>query len=52
MLTKDCALSIVYAIRRECSKVDLTEWCHYWDFTTEDFDELLDYALRYMDLQE
>lgn len=52
MLDKEVGINIAYAIRKKCSKYDLTEWCDYWGFAVEDFDEFLESALKYIDLQD
>ena len=34
--------TIAYAIRKECSRYSLVEWCEGWGFTIEQFKEFLD----------
>lgn len=32
---------IAYAIRKECQKDSLYEWCENWDITIDEFEEFL-----------
>ena len=51
-MTKEKAEKISYAIEKECCKFDLTDWCEEWEFTTDEFDEFLEAAIKYIDLSE
>ncbi len=46
----------LYAIRRliekECQKNSLTELCEWYNITYEDFEDFLDMAEKYFELQE
>lgn len=52
MLNKEVALTIAYAIRKQCSNFSLTDWCDNWGVAVEDFNEFLECALKYVDLQD
>lgn len=52
MLTKEKAENVAAMISKECCRISLVELCDYWDITPEDYDEFLEYAFRYIDLQE
>lgn len=43
---------IVKAIRKECSRYSLIEWCKGWGFSVEDFDEFLEYAERVIEIEK
>ena len=35
------AETIAYAIKKECSRYSLIEWCEEWGFTVDDFKKFL-----------
>lgn len=52
MLTKQKAKTIRRMIEKECCRNSLEELCEYWDITTDEFELFLEYAMRYIDLNE
>ena len=45
-MSRDKAETIAYAIRKECQKDSLYEWCESWDITIEEFEEFLANGIR------
>ncbi len=50
-MNKEKAEKIAYAIRKKCQEWSLIEWCESWDITTDEFDEFLENAVNYADMQ-
>ncbi len=44
--------TIAYAIRKECSRYSLIEWCEEWGFTIEQFQEFLDAGVDGFSLEQ
>ena len=42
----DKAEIIAYAIRKECQRSSLYDWCETWDITIEEFEEFLANGIR------
>ena len=40
-MSRDKAKTIAYAIRKECQKYSLYDWCETWDITIDEFEEFL-----------
>ena len=40
-MSRDRAETIAYAIRKECQKDSLYDWCETWDITIDEFEEFL-----------
>ena len=40
-MSRDKAETIAYAIRKECQKDSLYDWCETWDITIDEFEEFL-----------
>ena len=36
---------IAYAIKKECQRMSLYDWCGSWNITTDEFDEFLALAV-------
>ena len=45
------AKTIKYMIEKECQRQDLSEICEYWDVTVDEFNEFLEGAINYFDMQ-
>ena len=43
---------IAYAIRKECQRYNLVDWCEEWDITIEEFDRFLELGERGFDADE
>lgn len=43
---------IAYAIRKECQRYNLVDWCEEWDITIEEFDRFLELGERGFDTDE
>jgi hypothetical protein len=39
------AETIAYALKKECQRISLYDWCDSWDITTDEFDEFLALAV-------
>lgn len=39
------AETIAYAIKKECQRTSLYDWCDSWDITTDEFEEFLKLAV-------
>lgn len=44
-MKKSKAETIAYAIKKECQRMSLCDWCDSWDITTDEFDEFLKIAV-------
>ena len=44
-MKKSTAETIAYAIKKECQRSSLYDWCDSWDITTDEFDEFLALAV-------
>lgn len=44
-MKKSKAETIAYAIKKECQKFSLYDWCDSWDITTDEFDDFLALAV-------
>lgn len=44
--------TIVYAIKKECQRDSLCEWCNMYGFTIEEFERLLEYGENAFDSVE
>ena len=51
-MNKSTAETIAYAIRKECQRMSLYDWCESWDITTDEFDEFLAIAVRNAEVEE
>ena len=40
-MCRDKAETIAYAIRKECQKDSLYDWCETWDIAIDEFEEFL-----------
>ena len=38
-MSRDKVATIAYAIRKECQKDSLYDWCENWDITVDGFEE-------------
>ena len=45
-MNKDKAETIAYAIRKECQKDSLYDWCESWDITIDEFEEFLSNGIK------
>lgn len=43
---------IAYAIRKECQRYSLMDWCEEWDITIEEFDRFLELGEKGFDADE
>ena len=44
-MKKSTAETIAYAIKKECQRSSLCDWCDSWDITTDEFEEFLALAV-------
>lgn len=44
-MRKSKAETIAYALKKECQRISLYDWCDSWDITTDEFDEFLALAV-------
>lgn len=44
-MKKSKAETIAYAIKKECQRMSLYDWCDSWGITTDEFDEFLTLAV-------
>lgn len=51
-MKKSTAETIAYAIKKECQKFSLYDWCDSWDITTDEFEEFLELAVNNAEQQE
>ena len=40
-MSRDKAETIAYAIKKECQRSSLYDWCETWDITIDEFEEFL-----------
>jgi hypothetical protein len=52
MLTKEVADKVVRLIENKCYYFDFEDACEYYGITSSDFDEFIECAYRYIDLQD
>ena len=45
-MSRDKAETIAYAIRKECQRSSLYDWCESWDITTDEFEEFLENGIK------
>ena len=45
-MKKSTAETIAYAIKKECQRSSLYDWCDSWDITTDEFDEFLSNGIK------
>ena len=45
-MSKDKAETIAYAIRKECQRSSLYDWCESWDITIDEFEEFLSNVIK------
>ena len=50
-MSKDKAETIAYAIRKECQKYSLYDWCKSWNITIEEFEEFLSNGINESELE-
>ena len=51
-MKKSTAETIAYAIKKECQRSSLYDWCDSWDITTDEFDEFLALAVGNAEAEE
>lgn len=51
-MKKSKAEIIAYAIKKECQRMSLYDWCDSWDITTDEFDEFLALAVDNAEVEE
>lgn len=51
-MKKSTAETIAYAIKKECQRSSLYDWCDSWDITTDEFDEFLALAVDNAEIEE
>ena len=51
-MKKSTAETIAYAIRKECQRISLHDWCDDWDITIDEFDEFLALAVGNAEVEE
>ena len=51
-MKKSTAETIAYAIRKECQRMSLYDWCDSWDITIDEFDEFLALAVNNAEVEE
>ena len=40
-MSRDTAKTIAYAIRKECQRIQICDWCEDWGITIDEFEEFL-----------
>ena len=45
-MSRDKAETIANAIRKECRRSSLYDWCETWDITIEEFEEFLSNGIK------
>ena len=45
-MSKDKAETIAYAIKKECQRSSLYDWCESWDITIDEFEEFLSNGIK------
>lgn len=51
-MKKSTAETIAYAIKKECQRMSLYDWCDTWDITIDEFEEFLELAVNNAEPQE
>ncbi len=51
-MKKKTAKTIAYAIKKECQRMSLYDWCDSWNITTDEFDEFLALAVDNAEVEE
>ncbi len=51
-MKKSTAETIAYAIKKECQRMSLYDWCDSLDITTDEFEEFLALAVNNAEPQE
>lgn len=51
-MKKSTAETIAYAIKKECQKMSLYDWCDSWEITIDEFEEFLEIAVNNAETQE
>lgn len=51
-MKKSTAETIAHAIKKECQRMSLYDWCDSWDITTDEFEEFLALAVNNAEPQE
>ena len=51
-MKKSTAETIAYAIKKECQRMSLYDWCDSWNITIDEFEEFLALAVNNADPQE
>ena len=51
-MKKSTAETIAYAIKKDCQRSSLCDWCDSWDITTDEFDEFLALAVDNAEVEE
>lgn len=51
-MKKSTAKKIAYAIKKDCQRFSLYDWCDSWDITTDEFDEFLALAVDNAEVEE
>ena len=45
-MSRDKVETVAYAIRKECQKDSLYDWCESWDITIAEFEEFLSNGIK------
>lgn len=45
-MSKDKAEKIAYAIKKECQRYSLYDWCESWEITIDEFEEFLSNGIK------
>ena len=51
-MKKSTAEKIAYAIKKECQRASLYDWCDSWGITIDEFDEFLALAVGNAEVEE
>ncbi len=51
-MKKSTAETIAYAIKKECQRFSLYDWCDSWDITTDEFEEFLALAVDNAEIEK
>jgi hypothetical protein len=51
-MRKSKAETIAYALKKECQRISLYDWCDSWDITTDEFDEFLALAVGNAEVED
>ena len=49
-MSRDKAETIAYAIRKECQRSSLYDWCESWSITIDEFEEFLSNGIKGSDV--